>query len=379
MKNVQYYLDYMAQSFGVADYSALESQHLSIFKKYLSSCIEEWENMGDMDYLKHLGMFKTRAELSGTVTANLGSKSVTLSTASDAYALGCDLQINNKAYMITGMTSTTAFSIFPAYMDADTTTETFKLRYNRVPVPSYFKRILFRKMYYFESIASMRLIIEKDFTLVNRSNSTGDPQWFQIKNSTRDDGFSASGTISGTTVTVTTGEVTDYMAGLPFRTASLNETYYIRSITSSTEFELDRSVSTNVSVAEAFVVLPAGTMLLEFYPHPDESKQVVYDYLSTEINKQGLTERILAPTLVIEALLDIKLAKFSEDSASSRQLLTQIAEKKKEESKKKNVTDYTPSVGFFGGDLNDTRHDNEDYNGGDRGNFRGGSLRSRRL
>lgn len=348
MKSVQYYLDYMAQKHGLADYTKLESQHLALFKKYLESAIEEWENEGDMDYLKHLGMYKTRAKLTGTVTANLGQHAIELSTASDIYAVGCDLQINNKTYVITKMTDTTNFEIFPAYMDEDTTTESFELRYNRFPVPPYFKKVLFRQMYYFEQINSVRYIEEKDFNFVNKSNSPADPQYFQVKHSARDNGFTGSATISGTTVTVTSGALTQEMAGLPFRTASLDETYYIRSVTDSTHCELDRSVSTNVTVAETFSVIPAGTHFFEIYPHPDESKQIVYDYLASEVNKQGLTEIILAPPIVLSTILDVSLAKFDDDSASSRQELRQNAQTTKEQSKAKVISDYVPSVNVLG-------------------------------
>lgn len=379
MKSVNYYLDYMAQKYGVADYSKLESQHLSLFKKYLESAIEEWENEGDMDYLKHLGMYKTRAKLTGTVTANLGKTAVTLSSASDIYAVGCDLQVGDKTYLITKMTSTTIFEIFPAFMDANTVSAAFELRYNRFPVPPYFKRVLLRRMYYFEQISSIRMLEEKDFAFINKSNSPADPQWFQIKHSARDNGFSGTGTISGTTVTVTVGTLTQEMAGLPFRTASLSETYYIRSVTDSTHCELDRAVSTAVTVAEAFYVIPAGTMLFEIYPHPDESKQIVYDYLATEKNHQGLTEIIFAPPLVIESILDVSLSKFEDDSASSRQDLRLAATTNKEKAKRKNVTDYVPSIGFFGKD--DRVYPSaslDDYGGLGRGNYRGQSLRDRR-
>jgi hypothetical protein len=369
----------MAQHYGVADYSKLETQHLSLFKKYLSAAIEEWENEGDMDYLKNLGMYKTRAKLTGTVTANLGKVAVTLSSASDIYAVGCDLQIADKTYIITKMTSTTTFEIFPAFMDANTATTPFELRYNRFPVPPFFKRVLNRRMYYFEQIGSIRLIDEKDFAFVNKSNSPADPQWFQIKHSARDNGFSGSATISGTTVTVTSGTLTQEMTGLPFRTASLNETYFVRSVTDSTHCELSRIVSTNVTVAETFVLIPTSTMFFEIYPHPDESKQIVYDYLVTEANKQTLTDIIFAPPIVMEAILDVSLAKFEDDSAASRQELRQAATKQKELSKKKNVTNYVPSVGYFGKD--DRSYPSasvEDYGGLGGQNYRGNSLRDRR-
>ena len=379
MKSVQYYLDYMAQRYGVADYSKLETQHLSLFKKYLASAIEEWENEGNMDYLKHMGMYKTRAKHTGTVTANLGVYTVTLSAASDIYAVGCDLQIADKTYIITQMNSTTSFDIFPAFMDANTTTATFELRYNRFPVPPFFKRVLNRRMYQFEQISSIRLIDERDFTFVSKSNSPADPQWFQIKHTARQDGFSGTGTISGDTVTVTVGTLTQEMAGFPFRTASLQETYFIRSITNSTTVVLDRAVSTNVAVAEAFVIIPAGTMFFELYPHPDESKQIVYDYLATESNKQALAEIILAPQIVMESILDVSLSKFEDDSAASRQELRQASAVQKDLSKKKNVTDYVPSVGYFGKD--DRGYPSasvEDYGGLGGRNYRGGSLRDRR-
>lgn len=379
MKSVNYYLDYMAQRFGVADYSKLESQHLSLFKKYLSSAIEEWENEGDMDYLKQLGMYKTRAKLTGTITANLGKIAVTLSSASDIYAVGCDLQISNKMYIITKMISTTSFEIFPAFMDANTTTSAFELRYNRFPVPPYFKRILNRRMYYFEQISSIRDINEKDFSYINKSNSPADPEWYQIKYTARDNGFSGSATISGSTVTVTSGSLTQEMAGLPFRTSSLNELYYIKSVTDSTHCELDRSVSTNVTVAETFYVIPSGTMFFEVYPHPDESKQIIYDYLITESNKQGLTEIILAPPIVMESILDVLLAKFEDDSAASRQDLRLTAEKNKQASKKKNVTNYVPSLSYFGKDAKAyPSASEEDYGGFRRGIGRSQSLRDRR-
>lgn len=369
----------MAQSFGVSDYSKLESQHLSIFKKYLASAVEEWENEGDMDYLKQLGMYKTRAKLTGTITANLGKTTVTLSSASDIYAIGCDLQVGDKTYIITKMNSTTSFDIFPAFMDANTTTSSFELRYNRFPVPPYFKRILFRRMYYFEQISSIRLIEEKDFAFITKSNSPADPQWYQIKHSARTNGFTGSATISGTTVTVTSGTLTQEMANLTFRTASLNETYFVRSVTDSTHCELDRAVSTTVSVAEEFSIIPMGTMFLELYPHPDESKQIVFDYLTTESNKQGLTEILLVPSVVLSSILDVYLSKFEDDSTTSRQELRSTATKNKQESKRKSVTDYIPSLGFFGKDSRAYPSvSSEDYGGLDQGNYRGQSLRNKR-
>jgi len=253
------------------------------------------------------------------------------------------------------------------------------LRYNRFPVPPYFKRILFRRMYYFEQIGSIRLLEEKDFAFINKSNSPADPQWYQIKHSTRVAGFTGSATISGTTVTVTVGALTQEMAGLPFRTANLNETYFVRNVTDSTHCELDRSVSTNVTVAEEFSLIPMGTMLFELYPHPDESKQIVFDYLTTESNKQGLTEILIAPPLVIEAILDVSLAKFEDDSTTSRQDLRVTATKNKQESKRKNVTDYVPSLGFFGTEGRVYPSTSvEDYGGLNQGNYRGQSLRNKR-
>jgi hypothetical protein len=369
----------MAQRFGVADYTKLETQHLSLFKKYLASALEEWENEGDMDYLKNLGMYKTRPKLTGTVAASLGIYTVTLSAASDVYAVGCDLQIADKTYIITQMNSTTSFDIFPAFMDATVTAAAFELRYNRFPVPPYFKRVLNRQMYYFEQIGSIRIIEEKDFVFVNKSNSPADPQWFQIKHTARQNGFSGTGTISGDTLTVTVGSLTQEMAGLPFRTASLQETYFIRSVTSSSAAVLDRAVSTAVAVAEAFVIIPEGTMFFEVYPHPDESKQIIYDYLTTESNKQALADVIIAPPIVIESILDVSLAKFEDDSASSRQELRQASSKQKELSKKKNVTNYVPSLSYFGRDGKSYPSASaEDYGGLGGQNYRGNSLRDRR-
>jgi hypothetical protein len=134
-----------------------------------------------------------------------------------------------------------------------------------------------------------------------------------------------------------------------------------------------------VAVAEAFVIIPAGTMFFELYPHPDESKQIVYDYLATESNKQALAEIILAPQIVMESILDVSLSKFEDDSAASRQELRQASAVQKDLSKKKNVTDYVPSVGYFGKD--DRGYPSasvEDYGGLGGRNYRGGSLRDRR-
>jgi hypothetical protein len=118
--------------------------------------------------------------------------------------------------------------------------------------------------------------------------------------------------------------------------------------------------------ATSFSIIPAGTYFVEIFPHPTESKQIVYDYLETETSKVGDAEVIQAPQTVLHAALEVKLSKFSEDSAASRQLLVTEAEAKKEEAKTKCVSDYTPSLKAYGWRLESARGDVGDYGFGAR-------------
>ena len=349
MKTVGYYLDYMAQSFGVSGYSSLETKHLSLFKKYLHNVIQDWEARGDMDYNKQLGMYKTRPATSGSVTANLGEQEVTLSVPSDIYAVGCELQIADKVYIIQSMVSTTKFNVWPAFMDADTTTASFTIRYNRFPVPPYFKKVLNRRMVYLQSITDPYYIMEQDFAAVGKDNIEDYPCYFQIKYTSRQAGFSGSGTVSGNVLTMTAGTLTDAMANMPVRFVGTEEIYYLRNIvTGGASATLDRAIATNITPAVVVEVLPEGSFFIELFPHPNESRQIVFDYVQTEEERTGVTQVLAAPSVVIEAGLDIHLARFSEESASSKQVLVTQYEIKKDELKKKVVSDYSPMLQYLG-------------------------------
>lgn len=349
MKTVGYYLDYMAQSFGVSSYSALETKHLSLFKKYLHNIIQDWETRGDMDYNKQLGMYKTRPALTGTVTANLGEQTITLSTPSNFYAVGCDLQINDKVYIIQQMISTTSFKIWPAFMDTDTTTASFLIRYMRFPVPPFFKKVLNRRLVYLNSITDPTYVVERDFSSIPKDNTEDYPYFYQIKYSSRQAGFVGAGTVNGSTLTSTVGVLTDDMANMPIRFVGTEELYYLRDITTAgATATLDRAIATNISVAVEYQVLPEGHYFIELYPHPNESKQVIYDYLQTEEEKIAVTQSILAPSTVIEAGIDLHLARFSEESASSKQVLVTLHEARKDAAKMKVVSDFSPTLHYLG-------------------------------
>lgn len=349
MKTVGYYLDYMAQSFGVSGYAALEAKHLSLFKKYLHNVIEDWETRGDMDYNKQLGMYKTRQALTGTVTANLGAQEVTLSVPSDFYAVGCDLQINDKVYVIQSMTSTTKFNVWPAFMDDDTTTASFSIRYNRFPVPPFFKKVLNRRLVYLQSITDPYYIVEQDFAALPKDNTEDYPVYFQIKYTARQAGFTGTGTVAGSTLTMTAGALTDEMANMPVRFVGTEELYYLRNITAGgASATLDRAISTNITAEVSVEVLPEGSFFIELFPHPNQSRQIIYDYVQTESEKSSVNQAVLAPSVVIEAGLDFQLARFSEESASSKQILVSVHESRKDEAKMKIVTDYTPSAQYLG-------------------------------
>jgi hypothetical protein len=339
----------MAQSFGVASYSALEAKHLSLFKKYLHNVISDWEDRGDMDYNKQLGMYVTRPELTGTVTANLGSHNVTLSVASDFYAVGCDLQINDKVYVIQQMVSTTQFRVWPAYQEADTTTARFAIRYNRFPTPPLFKKVTNRRLIYLEQITNPHYILERDFQHIPKDNLEGYPLYYQIKYSARQAGYVGSGTVSGSTLTVTAGTLTDEMANMPIRFVGTEELYYLRAITAGgAAATLDRDIATAITVAVQFEVVPEGTFFIEIYPHPNTSKQIIYDYVQTEAEKASVNHVLLAPATVIEAGLDVQLSKFSEESAAARQVAVTVHEARKDAAKMKTVTDFTPTLHYLG-------------------------------
>lgn len=349
MKTVGYYLDYMAQSFGVSAYTDLEAKHLSLFKKYLHNIIQDWETRGDMDYNKQLGMYTTRLALTGTVTANLGEQEVTLSSPSDFYAVGCDLQINNKTYIIQSMTSTTKFNIWPAFMDVNTTTASFSIRYNRFPVPPFFKKILNRRLIYLQSITDPIYIIEQDFASLPKDNTEDYPAYFQVKYTARQTGFVGAGTVSGSVLTMTSGTLTDAMANMPVRFVGTEELYYLRNIvTGGASATLDRAIATNITVAVEVQVLPEGSYFIELFPHPNEERQIIYDYVQTEEEKISVNQGILAPSVVIMAGLDTHLARFAEESASSKQVLLSAYETRKDEAKKKVISDYAPSLQYLG-------------------------------
>lgn len=350
MKTVGYYLDYMAQSFGVSAYTALETKHLNLFKKYLHNIIQDWEARGDMDYNKQMGMYKTRSQHTGTVTANLGTQTITLSAATDFYAVGCDIQIGDKTYIIQQMSSTVSFKIWPAYMDANTTTASFTIRFNRFPVPPLFKKILNRRLVYLSSMTDPYYVTERDFASLPKDNTEDYPLYYQIKYSSRQAGMVGTGTVSSSTLTVTsTQKLTSEMANMPIRFVGTEELYYLRDITSGgATATLDRDISTAISVAVEFQVLPEGSFFIELYPHPNESKQIIYDYVQTEEEKISVNQGILAPSTVIEAGLDTLLARFSEESASSKQSLAVIYEGKKDASKMKVITDFSPTLHYLG-------------------------------
>lgn len=347
MKTVGYYLDYMAQSFGVSSYSALETKHLSLFKKYLHNVIEDWELNGDMDYNKQLGMHKTHSKLTGTVTASLGSQNITLSVASDFHAVGCDIQINDKVYIIQTMSSTTQFKVWPAFMDDDTATATFELRYNRFPVPPLFKKILNRRMVYLQSITDPYYILERDFAQLPKDNTEDYPVFYQIKYSCRQAGYSGVCTVAGSTVTPTVA-FRDSMANMPIRFAGTEEIYYLRDITAGgATATLDRAIAADVA-AVAFDLIPEGTFFIELYPHPNESKQIIFDYVETETEKAATTQLIKAPSVVVEAGLDVHLARFSEESAASKQVLVTVHEGRKDKAKSKVISEFTPTLHYLG-------------------------------
>lgn len=355
MKTVAYYLNYMADEHGVDGYSNLSTKILRQFKKYLSREVETWELMGDMDYLKHLGMYETKAPVTGTITANKGQYLVSLSSDAGFKAVGCELQVNDKIYTITSyygsLLGVSMFSIFPSYMDDDTTTETFEVRYNRFPTPPHFKKLLNRKMIYLTSLTTRHQIEEIDFTRLPLDNDSSDPKFCQVKYSMREHGFVTEGTVANSTITVDAGStaMTEDMVNMPVMFEGDDEVYHIINIDATGKsITIDRDVSEAISTMSDIIVLPKGTMLFELYPHPDEEKQIIYDYLATEVSKTGVSEIIEAPSSVLLAGLDIRLLKFSKTaSTSSVESAKDTYKTAREETKAKNVTDYTPSVSFF--------------------------------
>jgi hypothetical protein len=101
-------------------------------------------------------------------------------------------------------------------------------------------------------------------------------------------------------------------------------------------------------VAVQFEVVPEGTFFIEIYPHPNTSKQIIYDYVQTEAEKASVNHVLLAPATVIEAGLDVQLSKFSEESAAARQVAVTVHEARKDAAKMKTVTDFTPTLHYLG-------------------------------
>lgn len=352
MKTVSYYLDYMADEFGADGYSNLSTKVLRQFKKYLNDTVEKWELQGDMDYLKQLGMYKTKATISGTITANKGQNLALLSSDPGFKAVGCDLQINGKIYILTRYYSSGVYTIFPAYMDDDTTTESYEVRFNRFPTPPYFSKVLNRKMFYLTDLEQRHEITEINFDELPMDNDESDPIFFQAKYSTRDHGFVTEGTVASATITVDGAEeaLTEDMVDMPVMFEGDDEVYHIVNIDATGKsITIDRDISTSITSKSEIYVLPKGSVLFELYPHPDEAKQIIYDYLETEATKTGVTEIIQAPSSVVLSGIDIRLAKFKKTASTSEiESLKDTFEKVKEAAKAKTVTDYTPSVKFLG-------------------------------
>lgn len=363
MKTVSYYLDYMADEFGADGYSNLTTKLLRQFKKYLNDTVEQWELQGDMDYLKQLGMYKTKATISGTIAANKGQNTVGLSSDPGFKAVGCDLQVNGKIYIITRYYSSGSYAIFPAYMDEDTLTESYEVRFNRFPTPPYFSKVLNRKMVYLTDLSQRHEITEINFDEIPMDNDESDPIFFQARYSMRDHGFVTEGTVAGSTITVDGAEeaLTEDMVDMPVMFEGDDEVYHITNIDATGKsITIDRDVSTAITAQSKIYVLPSGSVLFELYPHPDEAKQIIYDYLETEAIKTGVSEIIQASSSVILAGLDIRLAKFKKTASTSEvESLKDTFEKVKEAAKAKTITDYTPSVRFLGS--GNYRLYNDDY------------------
>lgn len=361
MNTIGGYLDYMARAFGVSSRTSLESKHLSIFKEYINGVLEDWEAKGDMDYLKFLGSYVTRAPISGTMQATKGQAAVVLSQAVTAAAIGCDLQAGGKTYVISKFVDSTHVHLFPAFLDSDVAAEPFQIVFNRFPVPPYFKKVMNERMYYLESLTRPHIIVEKDFAMIIKDNVNSRPLWFQVKYSARTPGVSGQATVSGSTAEITSGTVTPEMVGMPIKFAGDEEVYFIQDWTDSNTVVLDRARDTAISVAVAFDIIPKGWMFIEIYPFPGETKQIVYDYLATEVDKVGVNEVVLAPKTVVHSLLDCRLAQFTEDSASSRELLARTAQDKVDTHKSKTISDFTPSVKAYGWNLDTARGVESDY------------------
>jgi len=352
MKTTAYYLDYMADEYGVDGHNALTSKVLRQFKKYLVDTIEDWELQGDIDYLKQLGMYKTKGPVSGTITANRGEQTVTLSSDPGFKAIGCELQVAGKIYTLVQYLGSSQFNIFPAFMDADTTTEVFEIRFNRFPAPPYFKKLLKRNMIYLTSLDQRHEIQEIDFSRLPLSNDDSDPVFCQVRYTTRTHGFITQGIVSGSVITVgvTATAMTDDMVNMPVMFEGRNEIYHIVNVNSTGKtITLDREISSALTASTNIFVLPKGSYLFELYPHPDEEKQIIYDYLESEASKSGDTEIIQAPSTVVLAGLNIRLARFKKSASTSEiESLKDSFTTAKEDAKAKEITDYVPSVAFFG-------------------------------
>lgn len=360
MRTLGYYLDYCAQSFGVADRDSLEPQHEALFKKYIQNVLEDLETLGDWDYLKQLGFYKTSAPSSNTVTAAKGKTAITVGTALAFNAVGCEIQIADKVYILSEYLTPTTWNIFPAFMDDDVTATSCQVRYNRFPVPPYFKKILNQQLVYLTGVNTRQFIYERDFSFFNQSNLTDVPAYYQVKYTSHTNGFAGSGTTSGTTLT-TTGLTAD-MAGMPIKFVGVEEVYYLRAVTASTTAVLDRALPTNLGSATVFYILPQGWKFIELYPHPNEARQIIFDYLETEVDKIGETEIVLASPVVVESGLDMHLVRFSEESAATKKILMDAFSDKKSAAKAKTITDYTPSVQFLGVGRSRNNPYDTDYN-----------------
>jgi len=348
MKTVGYYLDYAAQSFGVADRNSLEVQHEALFTKYLHNVLESIEAVGDWDYLKQVGFYQTKAVQDVAVTANQGEMEVILGTPLTFDAVGCELQINNQVYLLEQMVDSTTWNITPAFMDADIVASPGQVRYNRFPVPPYFKKLLNRQLIYLVDLSTPHYVVERDFTLIAKSNLTDRPDFCQVKYTSRQAGFAGECTVTGAEMTSEDDDLTPEMVGKPVLFEGQEEVYYLRSITDTDKATLDREIGTDIAVAVPFEVLPAGWKFVEVYPHPNEVRQILFDYVETEVDKIGDSEEVLASSVVVDAGIDTHLARFSEESAASKKILMDQFEDVKMKAKAKTITDYSPAISFLG-------------------------------
>lgn len=246
------------------------------------------------EWRKRKFFFTTRAPYAtGTVSITQGSRTVTGSgtTWTDSMKVGY-LTINNIAYKIDKIVSTTSLKLKGAFPDATISANAYEVVFPDYTVSPYISSILSLKIEHSE------VCLKNENRILSPQGETGTPNECALISRVEEDYYNTgSVTVTNASATVT-GSGTSWgsdMEGKAFRVNEHSEPYVVRDVNSTTSITLDRAYKGETGSGKGYAIDPVGTLVITLRPVPDDYYYVEMDCLIAPLKLIDANDYSLVP------------------------------------------------------------------------------------